>query len=530
MKRINIKSITVALLLALTAGSCTKDLDKSPVNDITADQVYATAAGYKQVFAKVYGSYATTGNIGPTGSGDVQGLNEGTNADFVRTFWKAQELSTDEAVIAWGDAGIQDFHNMNWSSLNPFLQGLYYRSIYQITLVNEFLRQSTDEMLSSRNITGTDAEDIRKYRNEVRFLRAFQYWVLMDIFGNPPFVTETSQIAGAPPAQIKRADLFNYIEAELKAIEPNMAAPKTNEYGRADKAAVWALLARLYLNAQVYTGTAKYTEAVTYAKNVINAGYSLTSRYNYLLRADNNLNTNEFILTINYDGLKTQSDGGTNFLIKASLGGSMPTADFGVNAAWGGLRTTSALVNKFTDYSGNTDKRAQFYQNGQTLEIDNVSQFTQGFAVTKYRNVTRTGAQGQTQSFVDVDFPLFRLAEMYFIYAEAVLRGGSGGDRATALGYMNLLRQRAYENNSGNILDADLTLDYILNERARELYWEGFRRTDLIRYNRFTESTYLWPWKGGAKNGTGVDSYRKLYPLPSVDLTSNPNLVQNPGY
>jgi hypothetical protein len=118
---------------------------------------------------------------------------------------------------------------------------------------------------------------------------------------------------------------------------------------------------------------------------------------------------------------------------------------------------------------------------------------------------------------------------MYLIYAEAFKRGG-GGDEATALGYINALRTRAYGNAFGNIDAGQMTLDFILDERARELYWEGFRRTDLIRFNKFVEGTYLWPWKGGVASGTGVSAIRKLYPIPSRDINSNTNLVQNTGY
>jgi len=527
--------LTVAVLVAVQ--SCTKKLDLLPTNDVTSETVYATAGGYKQVLAKVYGSFALTGNQGPAGNGDVQGIDEGFS-DFYRLFWKAQELSTDEAVISWGDVGIQDFHNMNWTSNNSFLTGLYYRSMYQITLCNEFIRQAADDKLSARGITGADADNIRQYAREARFLRAFQYWVLMDLYGNPPFATENTAIGGAPPPQAKRTEVFNYIESELKAIEPNMPAPRTNEYGRADVAAVWALLARMYLNAQVYTqdpvtlqpGAPRFTDAITYAKKVIDAGYSLVPNYTWLMRADNHQNTNEFIFTINYDGLKTQGYGGTTFLTHACVGGSMPASSFGIAGGWSGTRTTRNLPNLFPDLTGAADKRSQFYTAGQNIEIADITSFTDGLAVTKYRNTKRDGSPGSSQDFSDVDMPLFRLAEMYLIYAEAVLRGGTGGDPATALTYINNLRTRAYGNTSGNISSGQLTIDFILDERARELYWEGFRRTDLIRYNKFTEGTYLWPWKGGVNSGTGVQPFRKLYPIPSRDINSNTNLVQNPGY
>lgn len=510
-------------------ASCTKKLDLVPTNDVTSEKVYSTPAGYRLAFAKVYGSYALTGNTGPAGDKDIKGsLDEGNFTDFLRTFWYCQELPTDEAILSWGDPGLPDFHNMSWTSTNNPITGLYYRSTYQITLCNEFLRQSTDDMLSSRSISGTSADSIRAFRSEIRFLRAFQYWVLMDLYGNPPFFTEADAI-GSIPKQTTRSALFGYIESELKAIESALPAAKANEYGRADRAAAWALLARMYLNAQVYTGAARWADAVTYSKKVIDAGYSLVSDPRYLLRTDNNLNTSEFILTINYDGLKTQSYGGTTFLTHASVGGSMPASASGVGGGWAGLRTTKNIPNLFPDVAGTADKRAQFYTNGQSLEINTVTTFTEGYAVTKYRNVSRSGALGQSNDYSDIDFPLFRLAEMYLVYAEATLRGG-GGDAAMALTYINNLRTRAYMNAGGNITAAQLTTDFILDERARELYWEGFRRTDLIRYNKFVESTYLWPWKGGVSGGRGVESWRVLYPIPSLDLAANPNLVQNTGY
>ncbi len=532
-------SICLGVFVIAIFQSCTKKLDLSPTNDVTSEIVYANLAGYKSVLAKLYGSFALTGNIGPAAPcnqcGDLAGIDEGFS-DFFRLFWKAQELSTDEAVITWGDVGIQDFHNMNWTSSNSFLTGLYYRCMYQITLSNEFIRQSADDKVSGRGITGADADNIKQFAREARFLRAFQYWVLMDLYGNPPFATENTTIGGPPPPQISRKDLFDYVESELKTIEPDMPAPHTNEYGRMDQGAVWALLARLYLNAEVYTGTAKYTEAITYAKKVIDAGYTLISDYSWLMRADNNLNTSntgEFIFTINYDGLHTQGYGGTTFLVHACVGGSMPASAFGISGGWSGTRTTKNLPELFPDYPSFTtitDKRAQFYTDGQNPEISNITDFTNGLGVTKYRNVKRDGSPGQSQDFSDVDMPLFRLPEMYLIYAEAILRGGTGGDDNAALGYINNLRTRAYGNTSGNISSGQLTLDFILDERARELYWEGFRRTDLIRFNKFVEGTYLWPWKGGVASGTGVSAVRKLYPLPSRDVNSNTNLVQNPGY
>ena len=117
----------------------------------------------------------------------------------------------------------------------------------------------------------------------------------------------------------------------------------------------------------------------------------------------------------------------------------------------------------------------------------------------------------------------------YLNYAEATIRGGSG-DVGTAVSLINEIRERAYGNSSGNISSGDLTLDFILDERSRELYWEGLRRTDLVRFNKFTNSSYLWPFKGNEQTGVGVDEYRNIFPLPANVVSINSNLTQNEGY
>ena len=387
------KWMAAAAVLALVASSCAKKLNVTPTNDITAASVYATPAGYKQALAKVYGAFALTGNTGGTGSPDIstQIISDEGNSDFLRMYFNLQELTTDEAAWTWqNDAGIQGLHEMSWSSVNPIIDGLYYRSFFQITLCNDFIRQSTDAAVSGRGITGADAATIKNYRAEARFLRAYQYWVLMDLYGNPPFVDENSPIATGIPKQIKRGDLFSYIESELKAIDGDLVAPKGNEYGRADKAAAWSLLARLYLNAQVYTGTARYSDAVTYASKVIAAGYTLHPKYPELMLADNNLNTDEFIFTINYDGTYTQTYGGTTYLVHGPA--AVPGTISGSNGTWGGLRCTQDFVALFPDNTGGTDQRAQFWDtSGQTLQMkDLYISGTNGYSTDKFRNVTRS--------------------------------------------------------------------------------------------------------------------------------------------
>lgn len=539
MKNKFFKRITVACVAALTVTSCAKKLDLFPQNDLTPEKTYANAAGYKAVLAKVYGTLSITGNAGPAGAPDISGgLDEGSQVAFIRGFFNSQELPTDEAVVAWNDQTIHDFHNMKWTSSDPFLLGLYARPIYNITLANEYLREATDAKLAERNITGNDASDIKKSRAEVRFLRAFNYWVMMDLFGKSTFITEADAVGATLPKEISRTELFNYIESELKAIDAELATVKTIEYGRVDQGAAWALLARMYLNAQVYTGTAKWTEAITYAKKVIAGGYSLRPTYRTLFMADNDKQKDEFMFAINCDGSKTQAYGNTTFFVHAACGDDF--ADYGVGGGWYGYRATKALFDLFPktgggDIDSTLDKRgAHFYTSkykataAQAL-ITDIGSFDNGVHVRKYVNVRSdngTVSDGN-KTFSDVDFPVFRLSEMYFIYAEAHLRGGTGADAATALTYLNNIRTRA---GAAAFISGDLTLQNILNERGRELFWEGHRRTDLIRYGMFTTNAYLWPWKGGVASGTAVDSKYNVYPIPAANRTANPNLSQNNGY
>ncbi len=245
------------LAVTMLLSACHKDLDLQPLNANTSEKQYSNFTGYKQVLAKVYGSYSLVSSSG-VGVSDVniaRYFSDAGTTDFIRAWWNLQELTTDEALCAWNDPLLLSFHNINWTSSNVFINAAYARSLYQITVANEFIRESTDEKLTARGFKENEAAEIRHFRAEARFLRAFQYWVLMDLFGNPPFVTEADPIGKYIPKQITRADLFTYVESELKAIEPDLVAPRQNEYARADRGAAWAFLACIYLNAKVYTGT-----------------------------------------------------------------------------------------------------------------------------------------------------------------------------------------------------------------------------------------------------------------------------------
>ncbi|TGE18286.1 RagB/SusD family nutrient uptake outer membrane protein [Hymenobacter elongatus] len=527
-------TVSVAASLLAVATSCVGDLDREPFNEVTSEVVYSDPANYKPILAKLYAGLALSGQTGPSGKPDLSGVDEGFS-NYVRQYWSIQELPTDEAVIAWGDDGLQDYHRMNWTSNNPFIRAMYNRISYQIAACNEYIRETKDDKLSGRNITGTNLENIKKYRAEARFLRALSYFHSLDLFGNPPFADENDQVGSFQPRQISRAELFSYVESELKAIETELVGAKQNEYARVDQAAAWTLLAKLYLNAEVYTGTARNTEAITYCKKVIGAGYSLQntptakfSAYGRNFLADNHTSP-EVIFPVTFDGNFTKGYGGTTFIIHASVGDSISAAAYGIDGGWGGTRTTKALFNLFPDTAA--DRRGRFQTKGQKLEIDNLTEYKYGYAVFKFRNIGSDGKVGKNITFPDTDFPMFRLADVYLMYAEAVLRGGTGGDLGQALTYVNQLRTRAFSGtNAGNITASQLNLNFILDERARELHWEGHRRMDLIRFKKFTTAAYLWPWKGGLKEGRSVSDNLNLFPIPSTDLVANPNLKQNPGY
>ncbi len=508
---------TVIVTIILT--SCVGDLDVTPKdpNLITSANVYKTVADYKKGLAKLYATYALSGQQGPDGLPDIEGIDEGFG-NYLRQYWNCQELTTDEAVISWNDATIKDFHWQTWTPTDVFIAAIYSRIMYTVALCNEFIRATAD---------ATDA-DVLKFHAEARFLRALAYSHAIDMFGNPSFVTEADLPGAFFPEQISRADLFTYIESELIDIDDDLGAPRF-EYGRADQAAAWMVLAKLYLNAQVYIGQPKYTEAISVLNKVISGPYTIADTYMHNFVADNHTSP-EMIFPITYDGLNTQSYGGMVYLVHAQIGGSMQAFNmFGTQDGWSGLRTTSALVSKF---DASNDSRALLWSDGQNLEIKDIGVFTDGYGITKFRNRKLNGDPSTTNHnvFVDTDWPMFRLADAYLMYAESVLRGGTGGSTSQALTYVNQLRERAYGNTSGNIQQSDLTLDFILDERARELFWEGHRRSDLIRFGVFTGGAYLWPWKGNVAEGVATSGHRDLFPIPSAELGANPNMVQNPGY
>ncbi|HET7234688.1 MAG TPA: RagB/SusD family nutrient uptake outer membrane protein [Longimicrobium sp.] len=515
-----------AAVLFLGAQACT-DVTLEPESTVTGSNVFNDPASYKAFLAKLYAGLAVTGQEGPAGKGDIQGIDEGFS-QYVRLIWQMEELPTDEAVIAWNDDGVQQLNTQLWGSSNQFLGAMYSRIFFQVSLANEFLRETTDERLSSRNAGAELRATIKQYRAEARFMRALSYWHAIDLFGDVPLVDETFPLGKTAPPQSTRADVYRFVVSELNAIRGDLPAAHTAEYGRADQGASQMLLAKVLMNAPVYVNENHNAEALAALQTVLGGAYTLDPNYRHLFLADNHTSP-ELIFPVPQDGKHTQSYGGTTFLIHASVGGDMNPASWGIDGGWWGLRVKPEILQVYPGGINSSDVRSTvFFTQNQTVAINDITAFQQGLAAPKYRNVTSTGAAGSDPGFTDTDYPMFRLGDAYLMYAELVLRGG-GGTRAQALAYVNALRQRSYGNATGNITDAQLTLDFILDERARELLWEGHRRTDLIRYNRFTTNG-VWAFKGGPKAGKTTESFRNLYPLPATELVTNPNLKQNPGY
>ena len=531
MKKIYLLSLAALLLSTV---SCT-DLDVAPKSTATASIVFNNPKAYEQFLARLYAGLAISGQQGPSGNADIKGIDEGFS-NYLRQYWKAQQLTTDETVIGWNDGTLPTYHLHTWTAQNEFVNAMFKRIYFQISMSNEFLRETTDAKLDSRITTDELRAQVQQYRAEARLVRALSYWHGLDMFGAIPIVTEENEVGISVPDQSSREEVFAFIESELQAIESELVPARQNQYGRGDQATAWMILAKLYLNAEVYTGQPKYTECITYCTKIIEAGYELDANYQNLFMIGNE-NSPELIFAVNFDGNHTQTYGGMTFLIHASIGGSMAPGTYGVNTGWAGLRATKNFVDLFSDVTGATDSRAIFYTAGQTKEIPNtpISTFNEGYAVPKFRNLDAEGNAGSSLEFVDTDFPMFRLGDVYLMYAEAVARGGTGGSEANAVSYINALRARAYGDNSGNISASDITLDFLIDERGRELYWEAHRRTDLIRFGLFSTSETanpraVWPWKGGVAGGQETETFRDLFPLPSSQIIANPKLVQNDGY
>ena len=512
--------------------SCTDDLNVTPEDDdvFTADNFYSQPGAYKQALAGVYGNLSLTGT-GGSESSFLEGVDAGTS-QYGRCLWYLQDLTTDQVIWSYeNDPGTRELQRNIWSAENPILLGMFSRTMVEVALVNEFLRQSTPEKLSSRGITdASQLADISLYRSEARVLRALAYYNLMDLFGKAPFITENNPINFQGP-EYNRQQLFDYVESEINAVFSSLKAPRTNEYGRLDQGVANMILAKLYLNAEVFIGQNRYADCVTKCNEIIAGGYTLNPNYLNNFKKDND-SSSELIFTLQSDAITTQNYGPTTVFCNGQVGSLENNgSSFGVGGWGGAIRLRKQFSLLFDDPVFNNDTRNTIISANRDIEITNIADRDQGYVFGKYSNISSTGVVGSNTTFVDTDFPLFRLADVYLMYAECAVRGASNATMTQALTYVNMLRERANSGSaSANIAMGDLDLDFLIDERARELYMESHRRQDLIRFGKFTGGSYNWVWKGNGSNGIALSNNLKVFPLPTASLASNPNLTQNTGY
>ena len=554
-----------ALLLSASLSSCMADLDKGNI-DPTVDPT----ANITGLYSKCYAGLIMEGN---DGNADFT-IDDAGKSTLLRNLFNFNEIPTDEAICWWSDGGITDVAYNKFDSGNATLKNLYYRLMSNISYENHFL-----------SLDAAKAETT-KYA-EVRVLRAYSYFLMLDFFGDPTFIDKISaetprqahaynekfeegkSYTRAELLQLGREFLFNWVKDELLAAEPDLldAKPENDsdaDYGRVDKGTCWLLLSRLYLNAGTYLNNdgqnnPYWKEALEYAEKVINSPYALFDDskmsaeaktngykpYDLLFMGDNGSNgaSCEALLPLMQDGEKTQGYGGSLFYVAALWDATMSTvADKGAGTtenSWQGMRVRPQFVEKFfTDPTVvvnksakeirdmNVDDRAIFWGKDRTLELGDNDKFAAGIATPKWNNNYSTNGTPHDSKNVDIDFFLFRVAEAYLNAAEAEMHL-NGENSAKAKSYIDALRNRAHA-----AVRASYSLNDVLDERARELYCEGQRRTDLIRFNQFggSQATYKWELKGGSSNGTTFDKYLNVYPIPSSEILSNKNLTQIDGY
>ena len=537
----------IYILSAVFLVACVNDLDTKPLNatDPISDYVYGNSEdAYLEGLSRLYFQFATNDLT------DLQSMDGGAS-EIVRAFWSVQETTTDAAKCSWGnDAWVRALNTNTWSDAqNDAVYAVYVRTLQGVSYVNEYLRQTTPENLNARGVSQQLAAKISGFRAEARFIRAYLYWMALDTFGNVPFITENSPIGGEYyPLQASRKFVYDYCVWELQDLiseDSPMPAPGTL-YPRADKGSAAGLLARLYLNAEVYAGVSMWQEAKGLCERIFDMGYALCPDYQALFRGDNGQNPqarSELLWAIDYSDASTESYGGTTYLLAAALAATDITDQSRPNGqrnGWAGLRVPYEYVSRYFGVSGQdyesgeyqvADKRGEmFYIKGRTQSMEGeLYNFMHGWSCIKYNNIPHDQTDqsflptSELRNYADVDYPMIRLAEIYLIYAEACMNLGVPEE---ALPYLEALSSRA-----GVTAPSEITEEYLVAERARELMWEGHRRTDLIRYGLFNTEDYLWPYKGGDNfAGQAFPDYKLVFALPQTEMATNPYLVQNPGY
>lgn len=533
------------IVAAAVSAACVNDLDTLPLDktEPVSEYVYGNSEeAYLSGLAKLYFQFVSNDLT------DLQPMDGGAS-ELIRAFWSVQETTADAAKCSWeNDAWVRALNTNTWTEVqNDAVYAVYVRTLQGIAFVNEYLRQTTPARLEARGVSPELAVRIEGFRAEARFIRAYLYWIALDCFGNVPFTTENSPFGGAYfPQQASRSDVFDFCVAELTYLmTPNspMPAPRSL-YPRADKGSAAGLLARMYLNSKVYTGVERWNEAKAVCEEIFAMGYSLCPDYQALFRGDNGENPQaraEMLWAIDYNAEKTQSYGGSSYLLAASLA-AVDITDFsrpnGQRNGWAGLRVPYEYVGRYFNVSNQnyqtgdydvTDKRGEvFYIKGRSESMDGaLYSFMNGWSCLKFNNIPHDSTDeaylpvSAVKDFADVDFPMIRLGEIYLIYAEACMN--AGGDASSQLAELS--------SRAGVVPPAVVSQSYLEAERARELMWEGHRRTDLIRYGLYDTAEYLWPYKGGDDYaGQSFPEYKRIFPIPPTELSTNTALVQNPGY
>ena len=582
MKKIFYAVITAAITLAV---SCEK-LDLFPETEaaLSEKEVFSTYEGYHGFFLKCYQAMVCETQGSGHGGDDLSGWDAGRST-FIRALYWSQEATSDEMYNRSGSGyGLRNATALNWEPGTQFPAWLYYRCYLIITYANDLLRRTEEDVLKENGVYEACKNDVGYWRAEARFIRAYMYYILMDSFGDIGFVDD-SVPNGTFPVQKPRKEIYDFIVSELEAIEGEMIPAAQRIWGRANQASAWFLLARTCLGCHVYAGTtADYGKALTYCKKIIDSNaFSLAPNYIENFLADNNT-SKEIIWGLAADTDHVNGSGCTNYLIKANLHAAMIAGgtglDFGITEQWGGNHCLrQVFVEKFDEEDRNfhyddswgdrkKDHRALIFVGPETAgkldgsnkalvkelyaDADPTSTTVKGKApngalYTKWRNVQKDRVEREPTKYSSVGFPVMRLADVYLMAAEAIMRGNGGKADATALAYVNEVRERAYCsgkyyqsdkcNADGRITLDQLTYSWLLDERSRELWTENWRRSDLVRFDCYTNN-YSWDFKGYMPNAKGISFYGiadvddkyNVFPIPQDDVRYNPNIKQNPLY
>lgn len=583
MKKIFVSILSAAVLCF--AVSC-ENLDLFPESEaaLSENEVFSSYEGYHGFFLKCYLAMVCETQGSGHGGDDLAKWDAGRST-FLRAMYWSQEATSDEMYNRSGSGyGLRNATALNWEPGTEFPSWLYYRSYLIISYANELLRRTEENVLKENGVYEACRNEVGYWRAEARFIRAYMYYILMDSFGDIGFVDNTVP-NGTYPVQKTRKEIYDYIVKELEDIQDDLVPAGQKIWGRANQASAWFLLARTLLGCHVYAGTTTdYGKALEYCRKIITSGaFSLAPNYIENFLADNDT-SNEIIWGLACDSNRAIGSGGTNYLIKANLHAPMIAGgtglDFGITDQWGGnhcLRQT--FVEKFEESDRDfhyddswgdrkKDHRALLFMGPETegkidggnaalvkelyADADPTNTTVKGSApygslYTKWRNVRKDRVVRDPSNYSSVGFPVMRLADVYLMAAEAIMRANGGSPDAEALGYVNEVRERAYCsgkyyqadkcNADGAITLGELTYAWLLDERSRELWSENWRRSDLVRFNCYTKN-YSWDFKGYMPNDKGISYYGikdvndkyNVFPIPQDDVRYNPNLRQNPAY